>query len=491
VTWRLAVAALLGALTLAGCHASPADVTRWETSEDGPERLAKAVQDEGASVDVRGAAGLALVRLERRGRHVGLPMLADTLAASSEAGRARVIAAMAPELVARAGSGDLMKGSPDPSLPAKDALHLLLARGLVQDPSQAAAFRTALESWLRASLPRRMADRTQRYTPPETMRLLGPASSRGLLTLAGPHGGLERIAKVLREIGSDADRKAQAEELGAMLREYPWHDRELAAVAEANRTANPSAAQLEKAASAYADDGVGSIIQAVSTLGVIPTGAILDVFERATTPAKLRERLLGVLAAHPEAVDAPAVQRLWTMLRRGGEVRLQSAQLLLPRIGPGEIEAFLGSVSEAKVPGAGYREAMAYGPALMKIAGREALRAYTKSKTPVIRAIALSGLADEPATIRTFDDDKGVLPSAAEGSGWSCPASGLVPVHDESSINPFAKSLMREEAKFVNLSALMYLGGGDNAPKEEPPTVGSFVCSCLEASRCMAQTRVY
>jgi hypothetical protein len=48
--------------------------TQWETSEDGLERLAKTVADEGASLEVRRDAGLALARLERNGRRVGLPM---------------------------------------------------------------------------------------------------------------------------------------------------------------------------------------------------------------------------------------------------------------------------------------------------------------------------------------------------------------------------------------------------------------------------------
>ena len=63
-----------------------------------------------------------------------------------------------------------------------------------------------------------MTDRTQRYSLPETVRLLGPGASRGVLTLAGPHGLIERIARVLREVDGDADRRADGDELAAISR---------------------------------------------------------------------------------------------------------------------------------------------------------------------------------------------------------------------------------------------------------------------------------
>jgi hypothetical protein len=335
-----------------------------------------------------------------------------------------------------------------------------------------------------------MSDQTQRYSIPEDIRLLGPASTHGLLTLAGPHGGIERIAKVLAEIDADADRKTQADELGAMLRASPWHDRDEATVADTNRPIHMSREQLERAASIYTDAGVASVVQAMNTLGVVQTGAILDVVERAQTPKERRERLLGVLAAHPDAVDASTVERLWTMLVPGGELRMQAGELLLTRIGPGEVDRFLRTVSVAKVAGAGYREAMAYGPALLKIAGRDALRPYTKSKVPVIRAIALSAFVDEPATIRAFEDDQAALPPTAEGYSWVCPARQLV--HSFAGLAGQAKILSASDpadAPPINLAALANLGS--DVLKEEAATVGSFVCQCLDASRCMGETRVY
>jgi hypothetical protein len=539
----IAVAAVLAALSLAGCHASSADVTRWETSEDGPEHLAKAVADEGASLEVRRDAGLALVRLERNGRRVGLPMLADALAASNESGRAKVVAAMAPELVAGVGRAPTdsppaasagKEGStavtsagppPDPSLPAKDAVHLLLARGLVKDASVEASLRGSLSSWLRVSLAQRMTDRSQRYSVPEAIRVLGPGSAHGLLTLAGPHGGIERIAPVLREIDGDADRKAHGDELGAMLRGVPWHDREAAAQVNKENHVTVSPEQMEKIVSAYADLGITSILDAMGRLGSFPADAILDVVESPASPAARREKLLGALAAHPEAVDAKATERvftiataastegstceaafrvvqalpdraattprLWALLPRGGRVRMEAGRVLLTRITTGEVDAFLHAVTAPKVTGAGHQEALEYAPALEKLLGREALRPYTKSRVAAIRAIALPAFADEPATLAASEKDEAELPASADGFDWDCPV-GQRAAADDANMSSLMNDLASLSAKpggqleLVPIDLNAILGGPvPDIQKPAPVTVGTFVCHCLDAARCV------
>jgi hypothetical protein len=477
-------------VALTACRASPEDVARWETSEDGPERLAKVVRDDGAAIALRRDAALALVRLERRNRRVGLPMLADALAASTESGRANVVEAIGPELIAETGRARV-EDSPDPSLPAKDALHLLLARGLVADAGRSAAFRGALLAWVRTSLPDRMTDRTQRYSLPETVRLLGPGASRGVLTLAGPHGSIERIARVLREVDGDADRRADGDELAAILRGAPWRERDMAAILDANRRAKVRAtqAQVEQQLSVYSRDGIKHVTAAMVALGGTSIGTILDLAEDTAAPDDRRATLLGVLASNAGSLDPPAIDRLftiaaapttgrdartrafeaidafvdrlsttprlWALLARGGGVRLGAANVLLHRIKAGEVDAFLRAVTVPGVAGAGSAEPLAYGPELVKLVGRDALLPYLKDKRTSVRVIALAALAGDQTTLRPFESDGAPLPACAVGYDW----------HD-----------------CVSISSLSAGAGPDlsaRAERDPVATVGAFVCTCL------------
>ena len=104
--WAVGIAA-----GTAGCAVSDSDVHRWETTENGPDKLYSIVTHEKYSWALREEAALSLIRMRpRNGKRVGLEELVvgyDTpqgrvqgaLGVLSEEARRRIVNDLAPKLI--------------------------------------------------------------------------------------------------------------------------------------------------------------------------------------------------------------------------------------------------------------------------------------------------------------------------------------------------------------------------------------------------------
>lgn len=170
--------ALLAATMLASaataCNPPPEEIARLrDVDEDGPTKLASMIEQGTATEATQTQAALALVVLERRGRHVGLDVLAAALEKRGASSRKKLV-----EVVARALARGMEQPrilTADPALAFKDGAHLLLSRDLADGVARD-VIAGALKKWVAESAMMRLDDQRQRYGLVPLVRLLGPES---------------------------------------------------------------------------------------------------------------------------------------------------------------------------------------------------------------------------------------------------------------------------------------------------------------------------
>ncbi|HEY8072821.1 MAG TPA: hypothetical protein VIF62_01895 [Labilithrix sp.] len=200
------------ALVLCACTPSAEKVDAWIAADDdrAVERLSDAVKNDRAPAAIRARAAIGLVTITRRGRHVGIPILADALEETSPTSRAKVTSALAPTLVL--GMAGARTAEADPSLPFKDATRLLLARKLV-DVADRDALADAIARWARDAPVERLRDPTQRYGLRTTIEAAGLVAVRAIVPRLAEPPLRSEIATIVGEIGDDATKRASVDEL--------------------------------------------------------------------------------------------------------------------------------------------------------------------------------------------------------------------------------------------------------------------------------------
>ena len=470
---RALVCACACAVTVgaSACGTSDADVARWERDEGGAELLAGVVRDEGASLERRRDATLALFRLERRGRHIGLDVALSTLAALGGAPRARLVAALAPELVRLTTLSRPPRG-PDPSLAGKDAAYALVARGLASEPAVRADLAAALGQWAKASPVSRLDDVTQRYSFHQLARLLGAPSVASVVAVVSPIELRDRFAELVLEIGDEATKALARDTMVALARRIDapaWLDEKRPEIEAADRAAHlrVTPEQLDtQVAQAQGQElvrtfavlarfgGANGYLTTVARETMraphVRAAAIrsLDV-AKITLASESAARLLAI--ANDDATgDAVLGATLDTLAAVDGAApalyvlfasdhwprRFGAAMAILRTLGPGDVGDFLRHLAAAEGRPMGIVEPIAYGVALAKIAGGPAaLAQHLESRSRVVRITALGAYFGAPAehrvTLARFERDVSPLPRcetrAPSGSGsaratctWAC-----------------------------------------------------------------------
>ena len=234
------------ALGSAGCAPSPADVARLrDEGDNGPDRLAAIVRDAKGSGAVQKDAALALVTLTLRGRHVGLDLLADALAARGATSRAPLVEAISAELT----KGMALPRTPtgDPALAHKDGAYLLYSRGLATGASKE-ALGSALDRWVRESPMDRLDDAGQRYGATSLLHALGPAAARTLSRFFDDDRDYRRALDFVLASGDDVAMRAASVSLARFVgtvRTPAWRESKRQELEDQHRRSRQSFTILE------------------------------------------------------------------------------------------------------------------------------------------------------------------------------------------------------------------------------------------------------
>ncbi|MGH7270796.1 MAG: hypothetical protein ACREJ3_10235, partial [Polyangiaceae bacterium] len=248
-----------------GCAVSESDAHRWETTENGPEKLYAIVTHDKYAWPLREEAALSLIRMKpRSGKRVGLEYLAigfDTstgrvpgaLSVLSEASRRSIVDGIAPKLVEEMQQPPPPKPAegavitPDPSIPFKDAAFAILSHEppLASSEATKAALVAALTQWVQTDFEARIDNSAQQFGVEQIMRFLGAPSVKTLPNeIQEDATQLDRACALVADIGDDATKTRASEALVTLAKHLDstgWVEQQRVLVVEANQKAKVTA----------------------------------------------------------------------------------------------------------------------------------------------------------------------------------------------------------------------------------------------------------
>jgi hypothetical protein len=390
-----------GVTGIPACAVSDSDVHRWETTENGPEKLYAIVTHDKYAWPLREEAALSLIRMRpRNGKRVGLEELIvgyDTpqgrvqgaLAVVPEDARRRIVNDLAPKLVdamrqpppAKPAEGGATP--PDPSVPFKDAAFALLSHEppLATDEKAKSDLTAALTQWVQTDFEDRIDNSGQQFGVEQIMRYLGSPSVKTLPSVIGETSGkVDRACALLADIGDEETKKRASEALVALAKRIDspqWIEKQRPLVVEANRKQKTDATpkqvndqlvqyqegELEKVFTnmkrvggrpavdfclAYAHDKEKSERMRTDALAALENridknfasdvNVVFDIIRDDTNPDKVRAVALARLGELPKENFVP---KLYTLFDKKWQVRLDAARLILRTISTKELPDFL------------------------------------------------------------------------------------------------------------------------------------------------------
>lgn len=395
-----ALSALGGSTT--GCAVSDSDVHRWETTENGPEKLYSIVTHDKYAWPLREEAALSLIRVRpRNGKRVGLEELVigyDTpqgrvsgaLAVVSEEARRRIVDDIAPQLVAAmqqpppaaaTENGGVVLA--DPSIPYKDAAFSLLAHEppLVSDETTKAALVAALVQWVQTDFEARIDNSSQQFGVEQIMRFLGAPSVKSLPgSISESSNKVDRACALIADIGDEETKKRASEALvalGKRIDSSQWLDKQRALVVEANQKqkTNATTAQVNEQLRQYQESELERVFTNIKRVGGRPAvdfclayahdkeksekirtdalaalenridkgmpneiNSIFDIVRDDSNPDRVRAVAMARLGELPKEMVVP---RLYSLFDRKWQVRLDAARMILKTIGTKDIPEFM------------------------------------------------------------------------------------------------------------------------------------------------------
>jgi hypothetical protein len=422
------VAAIALVLAVGACSSTASEIRRREQADDGPEQLALLVRDDHARIELRRDAAIALTRIERRQRRVGLDLLLDALGDLPETSREHIVAAMAPELVretelARPTSGD------DRSLPAKDAVYAFLSRGLVADAKHKAELSSALLAWTQSTTLARLDDTSQRYSCEQAMRLVGAPAVRHLPELLPEATRVGHVVALVIELGDSATKDAARVALIAIARELKSsavsiREGKLPRVMRAMKRLG--GATVVSAATDATDTGearalaLGALQGHAGDLSGAQIDRVSSIARDEATPEATRDAAFVRLAELPNAT-----QRLYGFFAsKSWRARYGAALVVLRSMDANGIAEFMDHLPAKPSVAMDAREPLAYGPTLAKIGGHAALNSWLASKSFGARATALASHKGDAEKLAPYASDATPLPSCTKDGTciWTCSA---------------------------------------------------------------------
>jgi hypothetical protein len=408
-----------------GCAVSESDAHRWETTENGPEKLYAIVAHDKYSWPLREEAALSLVRMRpRNGKRVGLEDLIigyDTpqgrspgaLAVLGEDARRRIVDGIAPKLIdamqqpppPRAVEGAVVQ--PDPSIPYKDAAFALLSHEppLASNEATKASLIAALTQWVQADFEARIDDSTQQFGVEQIMRFIGSASVKSLPSaITESSTKVDRACALVADIGDDDTKRRASEALVVMnkhIASSDWLEKQRVLVIEANRKAkaNATAQQVSDQLKQYQDQELEKVFTDMKRVGGRPTveyclsyardknnseksrtdalaaienrvdksvpsdvNVILDILTDDANPDKVRGVAMARLGELPKEMILP---KLYALFEKKWQVRLDAARMVLRTITTKDVPDFMQHLPVSDKTKMALSEPIAYGALIM------------------------------------------------------------------------------------------------------------------------------
>jgi hypothetical protein len=390
-----------GASSTIGCAVSDSDVHRWETTENGPEKLYAIVTHDKYAWELREEAALSLIRMRpRNGKRVGLEELVigyDTpqgrvqgaLSVLTEEARRRIVGDIAPKLVEQmqqsppAHPTDGTAVMPDASVPYKDAAFALLSHEppLATDEKTKADLTAALSQWVQTDFENRIDNSSQQFGVEQIMRFIGAPSVKSLPSAITETGSkVDRACALVADIGDDETKKRASEALvglGKRIDSPQWFDKQKPLVIEANRKQKIEATdkqvadqlkqyqetELERVFTnmkrvggrpavdfclAYAHDKEKSEKMRTDALAALENridksvpndvNVIFDIVKDDTNPDKVRAVAMARLGELPKEMVLP---KLYSLFDKKWQVRLDAARMILKMISTKDLPDFM------------------------------------------------------------------------------------------------------------------------------------------------------
>ena len=331
---RLAGAALCVALGLSvgfGCAVDQEDLSRWETTLEGPKRLRAVVLHDKYPQELRVQAALSLIRMKpRKGQRLGIKMLVEeTLAKLGAEERGKLVGALVPlimeELAQKA--PDAQPGQPlppDPSFKYKDAAYMMLTYDrtsekttIVTDPELKKRLLESLTAWAMTDFERRLNDRAQMYGMEQLLRYIGAPSVVSLPGLMTKNAkSLVKMADIVAKLGSTKTKEEAGAKLvgvATYIASEQWRKDKRPELEEANRRAQiePTDKQFGAQLERYQDE---SLLRVYGSMKKVGGGAVveycLQIAANKDQKPKRRQAALAALEGRIHRDDAKLIDRV-------------------------------------------------------------------------------------------------------------------------------------------------------------------------------------
>jgi hypothetical protein len=469
--------ALLGAaVLLAGCRVSENDVTRWGSTEHGPDKLVQVVTHDKYDWSLRVEAGLELIRMKpRNGRRVGINRLVDAVAMMGVEDRQKFLGGFTPGLVEGIRLPTKSDGV-DPSIPFKDGAMALLTyekAALISDEAVRKQVVDALIGWSLGDFDRRLENTTQMFGMEQLVRAIGAPSVKGFPALITQDSTkFDRIAGLVADFGDQATKEAAGQklvELAKYTSSSQWVAKTKPIVDEANKASKltPTPEQFQAQISQYQDEALTKVFASLKKIGTRAcveyclsmgvdkaqnakrrTAALAAVegrLDRNSTSDV--EKILAIAAADdtPDEVRDIAFQRAGEMPRdqvvgklyglfgaKKWKVRWVAAETVLKMSSTDQLPEFMSKLPPGPANGFALAEPLKYGDAIEKLAvknnkkPRDAVLPFLTDKALAPRLTAIgyfyaNGHAADIAVLNDLTGDKAATPKVDDADGkWQC-----------------------------------------------------------------------
>ena len=308
-----AAAAIAGA----GCRVDENDIHRWESTQHGPDKLKAVLVHDKYETPLRVEAALSLIKMKpRQGRHVGIGILVEALAAVPAPARQPIVAALVPAIIAELKKPPPVPAAPgqpaslDPSFPYKDAALAMLTaekEPVISDEGLRQTLKAALIDWAMADFERRLDNRSQSYGMEQLLRNIGAPAVAGLPKLMTRDARrLDQMASLVSELGDPAAKEAASTQLVSIARWVISDDwakvkkPELQKANEASKLA-PTEKQFEGQLAQYQDEDLFRVFGSMKKVGGRPVVDFLLGF--AADKAQSEKRRQASVAAMEGRLD--------------------------------------------------------------------------------------------------------------------------------------------------------------------------------------------
>ncbi len=412
-------------LGVAGCAVSESDAHRWETTENGPEKLYAIVAHDKYSWPLREEAALSLVRMRpRNGKRIGLEYailgydtptgkVPGALAVLGEDARRRIVDGMAPKLIEQMQQPPPPKPAegqvipPDPSIPYKDAAFALVSHEppLASNEATKASLIAALTQWVQTDFENRIDNSAQQFGVEQIMRFIGAPSVKTLpSSINETSSKVDRACSLVADIGDDDTKRRASDALvtvGKHIASTDWMEKQRALVVEANTKAkiNASAQQVSDQLKQYQDQELEKVFTNMKRVGGRPavdyclayahdkgnseksrTNALAALGDRIdkSVPADVNV-IVDILTddANPDSVRAVAMARLgelpkemilpklYALFDKKWQVRLDAARMILRTITTKDLPDFMQHLPQNDKTKMALSEPISYGALIM------------------------------------------------------------------------------------------------------------------------------